>query len=110
MEKEPIVEPVVKKPPLDPAMFKIIKGEKTEKSVASIPERRGDYVFPTIDLLQNAPVAADQASEDHVAMMEALVQTLDEFGVKVVPGEIFTGPVITRYEVTPAAGVRGKDC
>jgi S-DNA-T family DNA segregation ATPase FtsK/SpoIIIE len=26
--------------------------------------------------------------------------------VKVVPGEIFTGPVITRYEVTPAAGVR----
>ena len=106
VEKEPIVEPVVKKPPLDPAMFKIIKGEKTEKSVASIPERRGDYVFPTIDLLQNAPVATDQASEDHVAMMEALVQTLDEFGVKVVPGEIFTGPVITRYEVTPAAGVR----
>ena len=39
MEKEPIVEPVVKKPPLDPAMFKIIKGEKTVKSVASIPER-----------------------------------------------------------------------
>ena len=52
------------------------------------------------------PWLTDQASEDHVAMMEALVQTLDEFGVKVVPGEIFTGPVITRYEVTPAAGVR----
>lgn len=104
--KAPVAEEAVKKPPLDPAMFKIVKGEKTEKSVASIPERRGDYVFPTIDLLQNPPVAADQASEDHVGMMEALVQTLDEFGVKVVPGEIFTGPVITRYEVTPAAGVR----
>ncbi|MDA0848154.1 MAG: DNA translocase FtsK 4TM domain-containing protein [Verrucomicrobia bacterium] len=105
-EKVAVEEVEVKKPPLDPAMFKIVKGEKTEKSVASIPERRGDYVFPTIDLLQNAPVSWDQASEDHVGMMEALVQTLDEFGVKVVPGEIFTGPVITRYEVTPAAGVR----
>ena len=106
VENKPSVEVEVKKPPLDPAMFKIVKGEKTEKSVASIPERRGDYVFPTIDLLQNAPVPADQANEDHMGMMEALVQTLDEFGVKVVPGEIFTGPVITRYEVTPAAGVR----
>lgn len=105
-EKELVVEVRAKKPPMDPAMFKIIKGEKTEKSVASIPERRGDYVFPTIDLLQNAPTPADQINEDHVGMMEALVQTLDEFGVSVVPGEIFTGPVITRYEVTPSAGVR----
>ena len=81
--KRAIIEPVVKKPPLDPAMFKIIKGEKTEKSVASgFQKRRGDYVFPTIDLLQNAPVAADQASDDHVAMMEALVQTLDEFELR----------------------------
>jgi S-DNA-T family DNA segregation ATPase FtsK/SpoIIIE len=38
--------------------------------------------------------------------MQALVRTLDEFGVKVIPGEIHTGPVITRYEVTPAPGVR----
>ena len=95
-----------KKPPLDPSIVKVIKGEKTEKAIASIPERRGDYVFPTINLLKNAPIQEGQATENHVGMMEALVQTLDEFGVKVEPGEIFTGPVITRYEVTPAAGVR----
>lgn len=99
-------EPLEKKPPLDPSAFKIIKGEKTEKAVASIPERRGDYVFPSIDLLNNAPSASDYGAEDHAATMEALVETLEQFGVKVIPGEIFTGPVITRYEVTPAAGVR----
>ncbi|MEC7609161.1 MAG: DNA translocase FtsK, partial [Verrucomicrobiota bacterium] len=44
--------------------------------------------------------------QDHAGTMEALVRTLEEFGVKVNPGEIHTGPVITRYEVTPAAGVR----
>ena len=38
--------------------------------------------------------------------MQALVSKLDEFGVKVIPGEIHTDPVITRYEVTPAPGVR----
>ncbi len=95
-----------KKPPLDPSIVKVIKGEKTEKAIASIPERRGDYVFPTINLLKNVPIQEGQVAENHVGMMEALVQTLDEFGVKVEPGEIFTGPVITRYEVTPAAGVR----
>lgn len=99
-------EPTEKKPQLDPSSFKIIKGEKTEKSIATIPERRGDYVFPSIELLKNAPAVTGGQVEDHAATMEALVDTLDQFGVKVIPGEIFTGPVITRYEVTPAAGVR----
>ena len=99
-------KPAEKKPQLDPSSFKIIKGEKTEKAAATIPERRGDYVFPSIELLKNAPPVSGGHVEDHAATMEALVDTLEQFGVKVIPGEIFTGPVITRYEVTPAAGVR----
>ncbi len=103
---EPEPEPEPKKPALDPATIKIISGEKTEKAVASIPERRGDYVFPPLSLLSEAPDASTIAPEDHAGTMSALVRTLDEFGVKVIPGEIHTGPVITRYEVTPAPGVR----
>lgn len=103
-EDPAVTEP--KKPKLDPSMIKIISGEKTEKSVASIPERRGDYVFPPLELLAEAPDYANQAPEDHAATMEALVRTLEEFSVKVIPGEIHTGPVITRYEVKPAPGVR----
>ena len=96
----------LKKPALDPATIKIISGEKTEKAVASIPERRGDYVFPPLSLLAEAPDSSRATPEDHAGTMQALVRTLDEFGVKVIPGEIHTGPVITRYEVTPAPGVR----
>ena len=99
-------EPEVQKPKFDPEMIKIVSGEKTEKAVASIPEQRGDYKFPPIDLLSEAPDVANAAPEDHAATMGALVRTLDEFGVKVIPGEIHTGPVITRYEVRPAPGVR----
>ena len=99
-------EPETRKPALDPAAITIISGEKTEKAVASIPERRGDYVFPPLNLLAEAPDASNLSPEDHAGTMQSLVRTLDEFGVKVVPGEIHTGPVITRYEVTPAPGVR----
>jgi S-DNA-T family DNA segregation ATPase FtsK/SpoIIIE len=99
-------EPEPKKPALDPATIKIISGEKTEKAAARIPERRGDYVFPPLNLLSEAPDIGNQSPEDHAGTMQALVRTLEEFGVKVIPGEIHTGPVITRYEVTPAPGVR----
>ncbi|MFP4260014.1 MAG: DNA translocase FtsK, partial [Opitutales bacterium] len=103
---EEIEEPIGKKPPLDPDSIKIIRGEETEKAVASIPERRGDYVFPPLELLSEAPADGNFRTEDHAGTMQALVRTLDEFGVKVIPGEIHTGPVITRYEVKPAPGVR----
>lgn len=99
-------EPEPKKPAIDPATIKIISGEKTEKSVAKIPERRGNYVFPPRSLLAEAPDVSGAVPEDHAGTMAALVRTLEEFSVKVIPGEIHTGPVITRYEVTPAPGVR----
>ena len=112
-EPEPPIEPVelIKqaepiKPKFDPSMIKVVSEEKTEKAVASIPERRGDYVFPPLSLLAEPPAAGAMHQEDHAGTMEALVRTLDEFGVKVIPGEIHTGPVITRYEVKPAPGVR----
>lgn len=94
------------KPKFDPSMIKVVSGEKTEKAIASIPERRGDYIFPPIHLLAQPQESQAMRSEDHTGTMEALVRTLDEFGVKVIPGEIHTGPVITRYEVRPAPGVR----
>lgn len=94
------------KPKFDPAMIKVVSEEKPEKVVASIPERRGDYVFPPLHLLAEPQPVDGLSREDHAGTMEALVRTLDEFGVKVIPGEIHTGPVITRYEVKPAPGVR----
>ena len=94
------------KPKFDPSMIKVVAEEKTERAAVRIPERRGDYIFPPIDLLARPDERQAMGSEDHAGTMEALVRTLDEFGVKVIPGEIHTGPVITRYEVKPAPGVR----
>ncbi|NCG08393.1 MAG: DNA translocase FtsK [Verrucomicrobia bacterium] len=96
----------VPKPKFDPKSIKIVKGEKTEKAIASIPEQRGDHKFPPIQLLSESTAGNVTSEEDHASTMDALVRTLEEFGVKVIPGEIHTGPVITRYEVSPAPGVR----
>ncbi|MGF1452981.1 MAG: DNA translocase FtsK 4TM domain-containing protein [Opitutales bacterium] len=86
---------------------KIIQPEAIEKAAVELPKARGDYTFPSLDLLQDPPPpdSAPDASE-YEALMAKLIHTLDQFKVKVEPGEIHTGPVITRYEVIPAAGVR----
>ncbi|HQU09187.1 MAG: hypothetical protein B7X06_02360, partial [Verrucomicrobia bacterium 21-51-4] len=86
--------------------LKIIRSETPEKSHACVPVQRGDYIFPSIDLLSEAVEAPVDSQENHHETAEALLRTLEEFGVKVTLGEIHSGPVITRYEVTPAPGVR----
>jgi S-DNA-T family DNA segregation ATPase FtsK/SpoIIIE len=85
------------------------KSEKNRNAPAAaefgIEKRQGNYVFPKIDLLHQAP-RAYKTVDDHAATSAQLVQTLAQFGIDVNPGEVHTGPVITRYEITPAPGVR----
>jgi hypothetical protein len=50
--------------------------------------------------------AAGNSDEEHRHNAENLLRILGEFGVEVSLGEIHVGPVITRYEVVPAPGVR----
>lgn len=86
----------------------IVKAEEPKKARTSAPASSGDgYRFPDLSLL--APPAtphADNSEEEHQRNAENLLRILEEFGVKVTIGEIHVGPVITRYEVVPAAGVR----
>lgn len=101
---EPVEEP--KKKTLAEAL-KFVAPEKTKKARAQLPVSQGDYTFPTLDLLEEleAPEGANSESE-HAENAERLQRTLKEFGVEVTMGEIHIGPVITRYEVYPAPGVR----
>jgi S-DNA-T family DNA segregation ATPase FtsK/SpoIIIE len=87
--------------------LKIVAPETTRKAAAPQPTRSDDYVFPTLDLLKEpVKVATATNEEEHFRNAETLLRTLGEFGVEVSLGEIHTGPVITRYEIMPAPGVR----
>jgi len=86
----------------------IVKPEETRKAKATLsPSDDKDYIrFPLSQLQERAPVSAADSDDEHRQNAENLLRILGEFGVEVTLGEIYAGPVITRYEVVPAAGVR----
>jgi S-DNA-T family DNA segregation ATPase FtsK/SpoIIIE len=86
----------------------IVKPEETKKARAIVPASADDnYKFPPLALLKEQVRQSVQSSEEeHRRNAENLLRILAEFGVDVTLGEIHVGPVITRYEVVPAAGVR----
>lgn len=83
----------------------IFEEKNIDKTNIPLRQRDSHYCFPRIDLLE---VSAKQTGngEDCGMMMRQLVEILAQFGISVTPGEIHKGPVITRYEVVPAIGVR----
>jgi S-DNA-T family DNA segregation ATPase FtsK/SpoIIIE len=67
-----------------------------------------DFVFPGLDLLDENPQSGPAVNPDELAQTaRALKDTLETFGVA-IDGQIekFPGPVITRFEFKPAAGVK----
>jgi len=86
--------------------FKVVRAAKPEKAVDLFPERKGDYHFPTLDLLMDPPEEESSADEDHMIKAKRLKETLSQFKIEVEMGEVHTGPVITRYDVHPAPGVK----
>ena len=87
----------------------IVKPEEPKKAAKITLPQSDDktYEFPPLSLLkEQAKPASSNSEEEHRANAENLLRILSEFGVEVTLGEIHVGPVITRYEVVPAPGVR----
>nr|WP_116336936.1 DNA translocase FtsK 4TM domain-containing protein [Cupriavidus taiwanensis] len=67
-----------------------------------------DYRLPPADLLEREVDSAEQVSEERLRETgELIAQRLAEFKVPVAVVGAGAGPVITRFEVEPAMGVRG---
>jgi DNA segregation ATPase FtsK/SpoIIIE, S-DNA-T family len=87
--------------------LKIVQEALPKKAAYAQPQKKGNYEFPTLDLLvEPPPPPPSDDAETHQQIADQLVKTLSEFGVKVTMGEVHPGPVITRYDLYPAAGVR----
>jgi S-DNA-T family DNA segregation ATPase FtsK/SpoIIIE len=71
------------------------------------PLKIGDYHLPSLDLLDSPPpLEARQIKEDLTQNARVLEETLDDFGITVKITDIERGPIITRYELEPAPGVK----
>jgi len=106
--KKVVSEPTPNAEDGKPLALNIVKAEETKKARVSIPQSDdANYQFPDINLLvEEVTNTEGNSEEEHRHNAENLLRILEEFGVKVSLGEIHVGPVITRYEVVPAPGVR----
>ncbi|MEP6975200.1 MAG: DNA translocase FtsK, partial [Spartobacteria bacterium] len=95
-----------------PSLAELKRGAKAAKAPALTSAAQDfdgeNYVLPGIDLLEEhdseGRVAVDPA--ELAGIQQTLIDTLEQFGIKVAAGDITKGPTITRYEVYPAKGVR----
>ena len=72
-----------------------------------LENERVEYTLPPIEMLRT-PVAEplSESGPDLSANAKVLEETLRDFGIECKVTNVERGPVVTRYEVLPAAGVR----
>ncbi|NJD24046.1 MAG: DNA translocase FtsK [Betaproteobacteria bacterium] len=103
---EPIL---IEAPPPEVAVSK--KAEKRagrEKQVALFPEAIIGGRLPPLHLLDPAPPATETVGAETLEYTSRLIERkLADFGVQVKVLAALPGPVVTRYEIEPAVGVKG---
>ncbi len=101
VEREPLVV-VPSAAPL-PRSERIVK-EKQRPLFTELP----DSSLPPLSLLEDAPPSTEQVSADTLDFTSRLIERkLADFGVAVKVLAAYPGPVITRFEIEPAVGVKG---
>jgi S-DNA-T family DNA segregation ATPase FtsK/SpoIIIE len=98
-------EPVV----VVPAMVDVPKSERVVKEKQKpLFQDMPDSPLPPLALLEDAPSAQEQISPETLEFTSRLIERkLADFGVSVKVLAAYPGPVITRFEIEPAIGVKG---
>src|SRR5438445_8307956 len=98
-------EPVVIVPP----SFNVPKSERVVKEKQKpLFQDMPDSPLPPLALLEDAPSAQEQVSGETLEFTSRLIERkLADFGVAVKVLAAYPGPVITRFEIEPAIGVKG---
>ena len=97
-----------KPPKIEAPAPRVEKSERVEKEKqVAMFERPGSTELPELSLLDDAPPRAGGYSAEALEAMSRLVELkLRDFGVEAEVVEVHPGPVITRFELRPAPGVK----
>ncbi len=69
----------------------------------------GDSTLPPLALLDEAPPVQETVAVDVLEFTSRLIEKkLSDFGVEAAVVAAYPGPVVTRYEIEPATGVKGS--
>ena len=97
-----------KPPKIEAPAPKVEKSERVEKEKqVALFEPPGSTELPELSLLDDAPPRVGGYSAEALEAMSRLVELkLRDFGVEAEVVEVHPGPVITRFELRPAPGVK----
>jgi DNA segregation ATPase FtsK/SpoIIIE, S-DNA-T family len=96
--------------PIEPALVEVPKSERVIKErqkplFTELPDSK----LPQVDLLDSPQTRQETVSAETLEMTSRLIEKkLKDFGVEVRVVLAQPGPVITRYEIEPAVGVKGS--
>ncbi|KQY11881.1 cell division protein FtsK [Massilia sp. Root133] len=95
---------------IEPAMTTVPRSERAEKERQShLFEVHGDSTLPPLALLDEAPPVQESVAIDTLEFTSRLIEKkLSDFGVEAKVVAAYPGPVVTRYEIEPATGVKGS--
>ncbi|MFZ2298718.1 MAG: DNA translocase FtsK 4TM domain-containing protein, partial [Aquabacterium sp.] len=117
IERERVVEEVRQEAPIEPIpliieqpMVDVPKSDRvTKEKQKPLFAEMADGKLPQIDLLDAAPGRTETITTESLEMTSRLIEKkLKDFGVEVRVVAASPGPVITRYEIEPATGVKGS--
>ncbi len=91
-----------------PVAVKPSERKQKEKQVPLFAEM-ADARLPALDLLDEAPPATETIATETLEFTSRLIEKkLRDFNVEAAVVAAYPGPVITRYEIEPAVGVKGS--
>jgi S-DNA-T family DNA segregation ATPase FtsK/SpoIIIE len=95
---------------IEPPVAEIKKSERVHKEKqAPLFEELPDTPLPPLKLLDEKKADGEQVSPETLEFTSRLIEKkLSDFGVAVKVLAAYPGPVITRYEIEPAVGVKGS--
>jgi S-DNA-T family DNA segregation ATPase FtsK/SpoIIIE len=95
---------------IEPPVLEVPKSERVARERQKPLFRElADNKLPQIDLLDKVPPRVETVTPESLEMTSRLIEKkLGDFGVEVRVIAAQPGPVITRYEIEPATGVKGS--
>ncbi|MES2325692.1 MAG: DNA translocase FtsK 4TM domain-containing protein [Pseudomonadota bacterium] len=112
-ERAKHVEKHIAAPPvkIEPQVVEVVKSERVqkEKQAALFQDLPGDSSLPPLSLLDEPPAVQETVSVETLEFTSRLIEKkLSDFGVEAKVVAAYPGPVVTRYEIEPATGVKGS--
>ena len=113
--KEKVVDKLKKSAKMKGSKIKIEKSAPPIEESKKVTEQRqvkmfdssSESIIPDLNLLDKAPAQQQGASKESLEALSSLLELkLKDFGIIATVEEVLPGPIVTRFEINPAPGVK----